>query len=68
MEGGEKRSEKYTKGRKKRGIRVRLQDNLKRMGRAVYRSCTTNEGGGGFKMAGASLLDLKANPNRCTLV
>lgn len=40
---------------------MRLQDNLKRMGRA--RSCTratTNEGGGEFKMAGASLLDLKA--------
>lgn len=60
---------KSIQGRKKRGIRVRLQDNLKRMGRA--RSCTgatTNEGGGEFKMAGASLLDLKANPNRCTLV
>ena len=34
-------------------------DNLKRMGRA---EATTNEEGGDFKMAGASLLDLKATP------
>lgn len=69
MEGGEKRSEKYTREKETRNSSAILQDNLKRMGRA--RSCTgatTNEGGGEFKMAGASLLDLKANPNRCTLV
>ncbi|KAK1126405.1 hypothetical protein K0M31_005043 [Melipona bicolor] len=34
-------------------------DNLERMGRA---EATTNEEGGDFKMAGASLLDLKATP------
>lgn len=52
------------KGRRGQRKRERNSSAYLRIMRSVWgeRVATTNEGGGEFKMAGASLLDLKATP------